>query len=117
MPNPFSKRPPVVGAGYLRSSVRPEQLTMVGRWVVVEEVFEESETESGIIVVHQGTQNAVRGRLLRCGPECELDDLAEGDEVLYAEWAGGRNDLGGTRVLIMSLDKILVKVERDGTPD
>lgn len=107
----FKKPTPVPGTGYLRSKVRPDQLTMIGRWVVVEEIFEESETESGILIVRQGTQHAVRGRLLRCGPECELDDLKEGDEVFYEEWQGGRHSLDGAKVLVMSVEKIICKVD------
>ena len=109
----FRKKPPVPGTGYLRSRVSPEELIMVGRWVGIKETFESPETESGILIARQGTQHVTRGRILRCGPEAGLDDLAEGDEVLYEEWQGGRHNFDGSKVLVMSLENIICKVEAD----
>lgn len=99
------------GVGYMRHRVNPEQLTVIGQWLIIEEIFENSEQPSGIVIARQGTQTTVRGRILRAGPECAIDGLEEGDEVIYEQWAGGRHSLGGRNVLIMSVDRILCKVE------
>lgn len=109
--NLFRKRPPVPGIGYLRHSVDLERLLMVGRWIVVEEIFDEQEQPSGILVVGQGTPHTVRGRVLKAGPEAALDGLKVGEEVIYDEWQGGRHDLGGRRTLIMACDSVLCRVE------
>ncbi len=108
--NLFRKKPPVPGTGYLRHNVDSAELDMVGEWIVVEECLAEPLTTSGIFIAHLGTQHGVRGKIVRCGIGAELDDLAVGDEIIYEEWQGGRHNLGGEKVLVMSLQNVLCKV-------
>ena len=101
------------GIGYMRHRVRPERLTVVGQWVIVEEIFEDLEQSSGIVIARQGTQTTVRGRVLRTGSECVLDEIEVGDEIIYERWAGGRHSLEGRNVLIISIDRILCRIGSD----
>ncbi len=109
--NIFKKKPAVPGTGYLRHRVDSSQLEMVGEWIVVEECLAEPLSKSGIFIAHLGTQTAIRGKIVRCGIAAELDDLKVGDEIIYEAWQGGRHDLGGKKVLVMSLQNVLCKVE------
>lgn len=101
------------GIGYMRHRVSPEQLTVLGQWVIIEEIFEDPEQSSGIVIARQGTQTTLRGRVIKTGSECVLDEIEEGDEVIYEHWAGGRHSLGGHNVLIMSVDRILCRLVAD----
>lgn len=104
------KKPKVPGIGYPRRMVDVDSFTAVGQWLVVEEIFEPREMSSGISIVRQGTATTVRGKVLRAGSECALDDVNEGDEIVFEQWSGGRHDLHGRNVLIMSIDSVLAKV-------
>ena len=108
----------IPGVGYVRQSVSVDAHQMIGRWLVVAEEFDNLVQASGLLIVRPGTLNTVFGRVLRAGPECELDGVKEGDRILFERWAGGRwalKDAEGldVRVLIMSADSIVARVEEE----
>ena len=105
--------PTPVGVGV--SSVCPLE-----QWVVLSEEFEQDrvlqrETYS-LVLATTGTPNTVYGKVLGIHPSTARElGVVVGDRVIYREWEGGRWDLVGQVVLIISSEHVLARCDEQAT--
>jgi chaperonin GroES len=86
--------------------------------VVVEPVEREETLPSGLVMPDTAKEKPQRGKVLAAGPG-RLDEdgdriameVAVGDQVLYAKYAGTEIKVDGKKVLIMKESDILAVVE------
>jgi chaperonin GroES len=90
------------------------KLKPLGDRVVVEPIERDEITASGIYVPETAKEKPQEGKVLAVGPGRRDDDgkriamdVAEGDRVLYAKYAGTEVKLGEKKVLILKETDIL----------
>ena len=86
--------------------------------LVVEPTEREEVTASGIFVPETAKEKPQEGKVVAAGPGRKDDegkriamDVAEGDRVLYAKYAGTEIKLEGTKYLILKESDILAILE------
>ena len=86
--------------------------------VVVEPSEQEERTESGLFIPETAKEKPQQGKVLAAGAGRRDDDgervpmdVAEGDTVLFAKYAGTEIKLDGKKLLIMKETDILAIVE------
>jgi chaperonin GroES len=89
----------------------------LGDRVVVEPIEQEQTTASGIILPETAKEKPQEGKVLAIGPGRRDDDgkrvamdVAVGDNVLYAKYAGTEVKLGDKKLLILKESDILAIV-------
>jgi chaperonin GroES len=92
-------------------------LKPLGNRVVVEPIEEEEITAGGIVLPETAKEKPQRGKVLAVGPGELSDsgerlplDVAEGDTVLFAKYAGTEIKMDGTKLLIMRESDLLAIV-------
>jgi chaperonin GroES len=92
-------------------------LKPLGDRVVVEPIEQEQTTASGIILPETAKEKPQEGKVLATGPGRRDDDgkrvamdVAVGDSVLYAKYAGTEVKLGDKKLLILKESDILAIV-------
>jgi chaperonin GroES len=92
-------------------------LQPLGDRLIVEVLEEEETTTSGIVLPDTAKEKPQRGRVLAVGPGSRDDkgkfvpmDLAEGDEVVFAEYGGTEIKVGVDEYLILRESDVLAKV-------
>jgi chaperonin GroES len=90
------------------------KLKPLGDRVVVEPIERDEVTASGIYVPETAKEKPQEGKVLAAGPGRRDEegkrvpmDVAEGDRVLYAKYAGTEVKLGDKKVLILKETDIL----------
>jgi len=91
-------------------------LKPLGDRVVIEPIEQDSMTAGGIVLPDTGIvlpdtakEKPQQGTVLAIGPDVEAE-LAEGDRVMYAKYAGTEVKTDGKEVIILSEDDILAIV-------
>ena len=86
--------------------------------MVVEPIEQEEVTASGIFVPETAKEKPQEGKVIAVGPGRKDDDgkriamdVAEGDRVLYAKYAGTEVKLGDKKYLILKESDILAILE------
>ena len=89
----------------------------LGDRVVVEPIEQEQTTASGIILPETAKEKPQEGKILAAGPGRRDDegkriemDVAVGDSVLFAKYAGTEVKLGDKKMLILKESDILAIV-------
>lgn len=90
----------------------------LGDRVVVEPVEQETTTASGLVLPETAKEKPQQGKVLAVGLGKKDDDgdriamdVAEGDTILFAKYAGTEIKLDGKKVLIMKESDILGIIE------
>ena len=94
------------------------QLQPLGDRVIVEPIEQDEVTASGIVLPETAKEKPMKGTVIAVGAGALKDDgtrtapdVAEGDTVIYAKYAGTEFKLDGDRkVLIMKENDILAKI-------
>jgi chaperonin GroES len=93
-------------------------LKPLGSRVVVEPVEQEEVTAGGIVLPETAKEKPQKGKVLSTGPGERDDDgkripmdVAVGDTVLYAKYAGTEIKVEGQKLLILKESDILAIVE------
>ena len=93
-------------------------LKPLGDRLLVEPIEQEETTASGIILPETAKEKPQRGKVLAAGPGRRDDegkrvemDVAEGDTVLYAKYAGTEVKLEDKKYLILKETDVLAIVE------
>jgi len=84
-------------------------LKPLGDRVVIEPIEQDSMTAGGIVLPDTAKEKPQQGTVLATGPDVEAE-LAEGDRVMYAKYAGTEVKTDGKEVIILSEDDILAIV-------
>lgn len=91
----------------------------LGDRVVVEPIEQEQTTASGIILPETAKEKPQEGKILAIGPGRRDDegkriemDVAVGDSVLFAKYAGTEVKLGDKKLLILKESDILAIVQK-----
>jgi chaperonin GroES len=84
-------------------------LKPLGDRVVIEPIEQDSMTAGGIVLPDTAKEKPQQGTVLAIGPDVEAE-LAEGDRVMYAKYAGTEVKTDGKEVIILSEDDILAIV-------
>ena len=84
-------------------------LKPLGDRVVIEPIEQDSMTAGGIVLPDTAKEKPQQGTVLATGPDVEAE-LAEGDRVMYAKYAGTEVKMDGKEVIILSEDDILAIV-------
>ncbi len=94
------------------------KLKPLGDRLVVEPKEREEKTASGIILPETAKEKPQEGNVLAAGPGRRDDDgdriemdVAVGDTVLYAKYAGTEIKIEGTKLLILKESDILAIIE------
>jgi chaperonin GroES len=94
------------------------KLRPLGDRVVIQPTPREEMTKSGIVLPDTAKEKPQEGTVLAIGPGRTLDDgsreamdVAEGQKVLYAKYAGTEFKVDGEELLIVSQKDILAIVE------
>jgi chaperonin GroES len=94
------------------------KLRPLGDRVVIKPTPREEMTKSGIVLPDTAKEKPQEGTVLAIGPGRTLDDgsreamdVAEGQKVLYAKYAGTEFKVDGEELLIVSQKDILAIVE------
>lgn len=89
-------------------------LKPLGNRVVVEPLEQEEVTAGGIVLPETAKEKPQKGKVLSVGPGDRNDkgervplDVAEGDTVLFAKYAGTEIKLDGKKLLILRESDIL----------
>ena len=92
-------------------------LKPLGNRVVVEPIEQEEITAGGIVLPETAKEKPQRGKVLAAGPGERNDkgdrialDVAEGDTVLFAKYAGTEFKLDGKKLLILRESDLLAIV-------
>lgn len=91
-------------------------LQPLGDRVIVEPIEQEEMTASGIVLPETAKEKPQRGKVVAAGPGRMEDgkrmdmDVAEGDTVVYARYAGTEFKLDDVKYLILSEKDILAKL-------
>ena len=95
-----------------------KKLRPLGDRVVVQPTPREEMTKSGIVLPDTAKEKPQEGQVIAVGPGRILDDgsreaidVAEGQKVLYAKYAGTEFKIDGEELLIISQKDILAIVE------
>ena len=95
-----------------------KKLRPLGDRVVVAPIAREEMTKSGIVLPDTAKEKPQEGKVIAAGPGRTLDDgsreamdVAAGDRVLYAKYAGTEFKIDGDELLIISQKDILAIVE------
>ena len=95
-----------------------KKLRPLGDRVIVEPIEKEEMTAGGIYVPETAKERPQEGRVIAVGPGQMRDDgnrnpmdVAEGDRVIYAKYAGTEFKLNDKKLLILSERDILARVE------
>ncbi len=95
-----------------------KKLRPLGDRVVVQPTPREEMTKSGIVLPDTAKEKPQEGTIIAVGPGRTLDDgsresmdIASGDRVLYAKYAGTEFKIDGEELLIISQKDILAIVE------
>lgn len=93
-------------------------LKPLGNRVVVEPIEQEEMTAGGIVLPETAKEKPQRGKVLAAGPGERNDkgdrialDVAEGDVVLFAKYAGTEFKLDGKKLLILRESDLLAIVK------
>ncbi|RME44789.1 MAG: co-chaperone GroES [Chloroflexi bacterium] len=93
-------------------------LRPLGDRVIVEPIEKEEMTAGGIYVPETAKEKPQEGRVIAVGPGQMRDDgnrnpmdVAEGDRVIYAKYAGTEFKINDQKLLILSERDILAKIE------
>jgi len=94
------------------------KLQPLGDRVIVEPIEREATTPSGIVLPETAKERPMEGLVIAVGPGRLQDDgtykpldVAEGDRVIYAKYAGTEVKLDGDKkVLILKEQDILAKI-------
>lgn len=93
-------------------------LKPLGNRVVVEPIEQEEVTAGGIVLPETAKEKPQRGKVLAAGPGERNDkgervalDVAEGDTVLFAKYAGTEFKLDGKKLLILRESDLLAIVK------
>ncbi len=84
-------------------------LKPLGDRVVIEPIEQDSMTAGGIVLPDTAKEKPQEGAVLAVGPDVEAE-LAEGDRVMYAKYAGTEVKMDGKEVIILREDDILAIV-------
>ncbi|MBE9524867.1 MAG: co-chaperone GroES [Chloroflexi bacterium] len=84
-------------------------LKPLGDRVVIEPIEQDSMTAGGIVLPDTAKEKPQQGTVLAIGPDVEAE-LAEGDRVMYAKYAGTEVKMDGKEVIILSETDILAIV-------
>jgi chaperonin GroES len=84
-------------------------LKPLGDRVVIEPIEQDSMTAGGIVLPDTAKEKPQQGTVLAIGPDVEAE-LAKGDRVMYAKYAGTEVKTDGKEVIILSEDDILAIV-------
>ncbi|NOZ30255.1 MAG: co-chaperone GroES [Chloroflexi bacterium] len=94
------------------------KLRPLGDRLVVEPIEQEERTASGIILPETAKEKPQQGKVLAVGPGRRDNDgnripmdVKEGDQVLYAKYAGTEVKIGDQKVLILRESDVLAIVE------
>jgi chaperonin GroES len=100
------------------ATITDKKLRPLGDRVVVKPTPREEVTKSGIVLPDTAKEKPQEGLILAVGPGAILEDgsrgkmdLAIGDKVLYAKYAGTEFKVDGEDLLIISQKDILAIVE------
>jgi len=92
-------------------------LKPLGNRVVVEPIEQEEITAGGIVLPETAKEKPQRGKVLAAGPGDRNDkgdrvqmDVAEGDTVLFAKYAGTEFKMDGKKLLILRESDLLAIV-------
>ncbi|HRV91538.1 MAG TPA: co-chaperone GroES [Anaerolineae bacterium] len=92
-------------------------LKPLGDRLIVSPIEQEEMTASGIVLPETAKEKPMQGEVLAVGPGARKDDgsrapldVAEGDKVLYAKYAGTEVKLGDDKYLILRESDILAIV-------
>ncbi|MCB0167333.1 MAG: co-chaperone GroES [Anaerolineae bacterium] len=92
-------------------------LKPLGDRLIVSPIEQEEMTASGIVLPETAKEKPMQGKVLAVGPGARKDDgsrapldVAEGDKVLYAKYAGTEVKLGDDKFLILRESDILAIV-------
>ena len=92
-------------------------LQPLGDRVVVEPIEQEETTASGIVLPESAKEKPQRGTVIAVGPGARDEDgdrmdmdVAVGDVVVYAQYAGTTYKIDDTKYLVLSEKDILAKV-------
>jgi chaperonin GroES len=93
-------------------------LQPLGDRVIVEPIEQEETTASGIVLPESAKEKPQRGTVVAAGPGRFDDDgeeripmeVAVGDVVIYAQYAGTTYKMGNTKFLVLNEKDILAKV-------
>jgi chaperonin GroES len=98
-------------------------LKPLGDRVVVEPIEQEEMTPSGIVLPETAKEKPQRGTVLSTGPGARDDegkrialDVAVGDVVLFAKYAGTEFKVDGKKLLILKESDLLAIVETAEEP-
>ncbi len=86
--------------------------------VIVRRVEEQEKSEGGIIIPDTAKEKPQEGQVIAVGPGRRDDgkviplDIAAGDRILFAKYAGSEVKLGGEEHLILREEDILGVIER-----
>ena len=93
-------------------------LKPLGNRVVVEPIEQEEMTAGGIVLPETAKEKPQRGKVVAAGPGERNDkgdrialDVAEGDVVLFAKYAGTEFKLDGRKLLILRESDLLAIVK------
>jgi chaperonin GroES len=93
-------------------------LRPLGDRVIVEPIEKEEMTSGGIYVPETAKEKPQEGKVIAVGPGQVRDDgnrnpmdVAEGDRVIYAKYAGTEFKINDQKLLILSERDILAKIE------
>lgn len=98
------------------------KLKPLGDRVVVEPVEQEETTASGLVLPETAKEKPQKGVIVAAGPGARDDDgkrvgldVAEGDTVLFAKYAGTEFKIDGKKLLILKESDLLAIVDVDDT--
>jgi chaperonin GroES len=93
-------------------------LKPLGDRLIVEPIQQEEVTASGIVLPETAKEKPMQGKVVAAGPGARKDDgsrvemdVAQGDTVLYAKYAGTEVKIGDTKYLILKETDVLAIVE------
>ena len=89
-------------------------LKPLGDRLIVQPIEQEEMTASGIVLPETAKEKPMQGKVLAAGPGARKEDgkraemeVAVGDTVLYAKYAGTEVKVGGEEFIIMREDDVL----------
>ncbi|MFQ5854044.1 MAG: co-chaperone GroES [Anaerolineae bacterium] len=93
-------------------------LRPLGDRIIVEPIEQEEMTAGGIYVPETAKEKPQEGKVIAVGPGQVRDDgsrnpmdVAEGDRVIYAKYAGTEFKINDQKLLILRESDILAKIE------
>jgi chaperonin GroES len=94
------------------------KLKPLGNRVVVEPIEQEEMTAGGIVLPETAKEKPQKGKVIATGPGERDDDgkhialdVKEGDEVLFAKYAGTEIKIEGKKLLILRESDLLAIIE------